>query len=91
MNVLANGYYMRLDDFVKSYQAFNLKIFYLRFEGSFADELGSSYFLIKSQHNTIRSINKPYVDYMRIIRLIRHDFDAQTVQWTMISTNTLPN
>ena len=26
MNVLANGYYMRFEDFVKSYQTFNLKI-----------------------------------------------------------------
>ena len=26
MNVLANGHYMRFEDFVKSYQTFNLKI-----------------------------------------------------------------
>ena len=44
MNVLANDYYMRLADFVKSYQAFNLKISIFRFEGSFANEPSSHYF-----------------------------------------------
>jgi hypothetical protein len=51
VNVLANDYYMRIDDFVKSNQAFNLKISVFRFEGSFA-LLRSS-----SQHNTTEDIN----------------------------------
>ena len=73
MNVLANGYYMHLDDFVKSYQTFNLKIFAFRFEGSFAYEPGSYEFRSSSQHHTTRLINKPSVDYMKIIRVVHHE------------------
>ena len=32
MNVLANGYYMRFDDFVNSFLAFNLKILALYYQ-----------------------------------------------------------
>ena len=76
MNVLANGYYMRLDDFVKSYQTFNLKIFCFRFEGSFAHEPGSYYFRSSSQHDTTKSINKLYIVSMKIIRFIGTDLAA---------------
>ena len=75
MNVLANGYYMLFDDFVNSYQTFNLKIFASNYQVFIRQFWKLILLSMKSRrHNTTQSINKSYIDSKKIIRTLHDQF-----------------